>query len=57
MMTPEERRAKLADLAKRLGVEDALDAGSDMRQAQQELLNEPDYLEFQRQRALDADAG
>ncbi|MCH8044942.1 MAG: hypothetical protein IID44_14625 [Planctomycetes bacterium] len=57
MMTPEERRAKLADLAKRLGVEDALDAGSEIRQAHQELLSEPDYLEFQRQRALDADAG
>ena len=57
IVTPEQRRAKLADIAERLGVKDALDAGSEIRQAHQELLNEPDYLEFQRQRALDADAG
>ena len=57
MMTPEQRRAKLADIAERLGVKDALDASSEIRQPHQELFNEPDYLEFQRQRALEADAG
>ncbi len=57
MMTPEQRRAKLADIAERLGVKDALDASSEIRQAHQELLNEPHYLEYQRQRVLEADAG
>ena len=56
-MTPEQRRAKLADIAERLGVKDALDAGSEIRQAHQELFSEPDYLEYKRQRALEADAG
>ena len=56
MMTPEQRRAKLADIAERPGVKDALDATSVIRQAHQELLNKPEYLEFQRQHALEADA-
>ena len=57
IVTPEQRRAKLADIAERLGVKDALDASSEIWQPHQELFNEPDYLEFQRQRALEADAG
>ena len=57
MMTPEQRRAKLVDLAERLGVKDKFDASSEIRQEHRQLLSEPDYLEFQRQRALEADAG
>ena len=55
-MSPEERQAKLDDLAEALGL-DAADSGTEIRQVQRELLNEPDYLEFQRQRALETDAG
>ena len=46
-----------ADLARRLGLQEVLDESSEIRQAQQEQWNEPGCIEYERQRALEADAG